>query len=417
MKILYKIFINIFLTCISTIFILCSGELLLRLTRFKDIIKGGVPRYYLTKDSFAGHDIVENSPIMEHYLYGNYRYKIWSNELGCFDNPYEGKEDFIILVGDSFTWGYTDFEKKYGTILEKLLQYRILKCGVLAYGTLQEYYKIKKIVKKTGRLPRLIIVGYYIGNDIEDDFVRHTVIDGYLIRKEEIDITSGKKIIYSDDELEEQIKNYKRFGAPFKKDDTLLYKFTCWLAKNTIIGRLLVSANIMRKLGKKTGPIKDIEFIAFLSWRKYPYLKTAWSRHLQNILKIKKLANKYGCRLLFVLIPTREQVYEFLRVDKNLSWVRPNRLLKDFFIKYHIDFLDLLPFFKKNSNQKPRMFLDSKKDFYWKYDGHWNERGNYYAALIIAEYILKKRLLNIQNRELKLTRVHSLMQNLLLKNR
>jgi hypothetical protein len=39
---------------------------------------------------------------------------IWSNELGCFDGPYRGENDLILLVGDSSTHSYAGWKgKKY----------------------------------------------------------------------------------------------------------------------------------------------------------------------------------------------------------------------------------------------------------------------------------------------------------------
>ena len=109
-------------------------------------------------------------------------YDIWSNELGCFDEPYRGEKDVILLVGDSFTHSYAPFADKWGTRLEKLLHYRVLKCGVNGYGTRQELLKAQEIIARIHRSPRLIIVGYF-WNDLLDDsaFPSLTAVDGYLV--------------------------------------------------------------------------------------------------------------------------------------------------------------------------------------------------------------------------------------------
>jgi len=67
--------------------------------------------------------------------------------LGCFDAPFKNDRDYAVLVGDSFTWGWTPFGEKFGTIIEESCGIRILKCGVGGYGTKQEFLKLKKIVK------------------------------------------------------------------------------------------------------------------------------------------------------------------------------------------------------------------------------------------------------------------------------
>ena len=60
-------------------------------------------RYYYQFDPTRGYDIRPNVPKMPTSVDMSVDYDIWSNELGCFDEPYRGEPDFILLVGDSFT--------------------------------------------------------------------------------------------------------------------------------------------------------------------------------------------------------------------------------------------------------------------------------------------------------------------------
>ena len=92
------------------------------------------------------------------------------------------KPIYLLLVGDSFTHSYAPFPDKWGTQIEKLLHYRVLKCGVTGYGTKQELLKASEIIAKVHHQPRLIIVGYF-WNDLSDDysFPSLTVIDGFLV--------------------------------------------------------------------------------------------------------------------------------------------------------------------------------------------------------------------------------------------
>jgi len=397
--------INIMLLLASLAIALVALEIILRLTPGKYLIQGGLPRYYFTKDDKAGHDIAENLGPVAHSIYGGYKYKIWSNKLGCFDEPYMGETEYILLAGDSFIWGYTAYEKKVGKYIENNLGFRVLKCGVSAYGTEDEYYKIKKIVTKTGIAPKLIIIGYFLGNDMEDDFVKHTVIGGYLIRKREIDVYTGKETVYSDESLREKIINFERFGAVFKDSDSLLKKLITLLAKKTVIGRYLSSLNFTRLIAKKTDMIKDDEFVPFVSSVKYPWLERAWQRHFDNLKKIKELAAGYNSKLLMVLIPSREQVYDCLRMGERYDWEQPNNLIKAFFVKEDIDYLDLTPVFRLYADERPRKYLDDKKDFYWRYEGHWNEKGNRLAGALISRYILDKDIIGVTGKDQKMAKI------------
>ena len=134
-----------------------------------------------------GFDIKPNVKGIPLSVDNRVEYRIWSNELGCFDEPYHGEKNYILLVGDSFTHAYAPFPDKWGTRIEKLLHYRVLKGGVTGYGTYQELLKAKEIIAKVKNRPQLIIVGYF-WNDLSDDysFPDLTVVDGFLVESPNI---------------------------------------------------------------------------------------------------------------------------------------------------------------------------------------------------------------------------------------
>jgi len=76
------------------------------------IISVGMPR--------SGYDLNENMPVAWHYMEG-FKYKAWTNEFGGFDTPYNGEKDYILLLGDSFTFDLRAFDCKFGTLMEKYL--------------------------------------------------------------------------------------------------------------------------------------------------------------------------------------------------------------------------------------------------------------------------------------------------------
>ena len=79
-------------------------------------------------------------------------------------------ERYILLLGDSMTWAYVPFEQAFGTLVERLIGVRVLKCGVPGYGPRHERHKLEQVVNQVGR-PRVIIVQYFVGNDLTDDYV------------------------------------------------------------------------------------------------------------------------------------------------------------------------------------------------------------------------------------------------------
>ena len=155
-------------TCLILLAVL---EVVLRLVAYETAPSAPLEyRYYLKPELQAGFDIQENFPKTTARVEDHYYYDFWSNELGCFDKPYNGEKDYVLLVGDSFTHMFASYEDKCGTIVENLLDVRVLKCGVVGYGTKQEYIKAQKIISKVKHPPELIIIGYFI-NDLTDDYV------------------------------------------------------------------------------------------------------------------------------------------------------------------------------------------------------------------------------------------------------
>ena len=72
-------------------------------------------------------------------------HKVWGNEIGCFDESIGNIDDnYILVAGDSNSWGYVPYDKNWSYLLEKKIKRKVLNCGVPAYSTIQELYKTKK---------------------------------------------------------------------------------------------------------------------------------------------------------------------------------------------------------------------------------------------------------------------------------
>ena len=144
----------------------------------------GYPRYYFQDDPIKGFDIRKNfKPVIVSSKPSESRpYEIWGNSLGCFDEePLKNTKHSIYLAGDSFTWGYAPYSKKFGTLLEKKLNKKVAKCGVTHSGQAHQLQKLKEFRAATSHQPKIVIVNIYY-NDIDNDFSypHSTVIDGFL---------------------------------------------------------------------------------------------------------------------------------------------------------------------------------------------------------------------------------------------
>ena len=238
--------LNVVLVSFSILFALAAVEVVVRVTHYKEYLLRsqffGYPKFYFRGDEQSGFDISDNFPArMLHFADGDAT--IWSNEMGCFDNPYQNEDNYILLVGDSFTWGYAPFETKFGTIIEKYSGHRVLKCGVTGYGSRQELIKIHKIAARTRKPPSLIIVGYCIGNDLKDDYLfpHITFQDGYLLNKATIgNISNGEKKVYSEAELNDQLDNWKNFGLSRQPAHPYLQRLHWWFKQKFLFYNIVV---------------------------------------------------------------------------------------------------------------------------------------------------------------------------------
>lgn len=426
MKILKRILLKSFLVISGVMSAIILVEIILRMTPYKYLIVPPVGNreevkkengYYIPDDE-SGYDIGINRPkILINYPNDATNLDLFSNELGCRDIPYKGETEPILLIGDSFIYGNLAlFEESFGVNLEKLIGIRVLKCGVGGYGTRQEYNKAKKILKKINTKPGLIIVGYFEGNDFQDDLVypNSKVLDGYLVAYKILwDIKRGEIHTFTEDEL--------RKRKEIALNPGIWVQIKMWLKSHSVIYAILKESDplkrILYKLGivDKPAPI-DTNRVPFIPEEELPWLKVAWEKHLTNIKSLKSLAEEHNSKFLLILIPLKENIYAFRRPKNILSEYKydfdyPRKRILDFCKKENLDCFDLTPHFREYAKQEKHI-LDGKKDLYWMYDGHWGPMGQKIAALLVAKHILQKELIDVDNRAEKLSSIESELSRL-----
>jgi hypothetical protein len=162
----------------------------------------------------------------------------------------------------------------------------------------------------------------------------------------------------------------------------------------------------MWQMGLAEPPPISLVPLVFRPSDRYPWLEQAWKDHLNNLRDMHRVAHDLGAQLLVVVIPTREQVYEFLRPkDPEAQWEQPNTRLRTFFEAEQIHSLDLLKEFQARAHQAPRRELNSVQDLYWPVDPHFNIAGNRLAGLLVSRYLLEHRLVDPPDRQQRLARV------------
>lgn len=311
----------------------------LNLTNYKALkSKSSHLQNYFVKDEIIGYDIGVNNKKQTHTIL-DVSYDTWSNNLGCFDKEYNG-EPYIYLAGDSYSWGYSKFEESWGYKLEEFTGIITLKCGVPAFGTKQELIKTTRLLEKLPT-PKLIIVQYTRDNDYINDynFPDTTVRNGYLV---------------PNNLSEETYKSFDKYCTAEKLTSPHLQRIKCLLKDHSIIYNLLKGT--AHKLAQSTLSKEFLNETGLLitntsTITEIPYTK----EHLENVKGFKTLAQKYKTKLLFVLVPSKN-----------------NKDIIKFLEKENIDYIDL----KLSENTT------------WKHDHHWNKKGNEEVARAVENYLL-----------------------------
>ena len=106
------------------------------------------------------------------------------------------------------------------------------------------------------------------------------------------------------------------------------------------------------------------------------YGKAGLEKAKINIIKLKKLLDKYNIKITLVVYPWPTQIYyNDLKSIQVSEW-------KKFCKKNDINFFNLFPYFiSKNSESNKKIILE----YYIENDMHWNEKGNQMVANVLIK--------------------------------
>lgn len=381
---------------------------------FKIPNRGMAPRFYYVNEPTLGHDIVQNFP-PDVFLLPDYTrtygapFPVASNSLGCRDRPFEPKDSYILLIGDSYTWGYAALEDTWGAILEHLIGQRVLKCGVPGYGPRQERQKLETVVERAGR-PGVVIVGYSM-NDLLDDYLypSRTVIEGYLVDKVVLaNALQGGREVRSEEAL------HARMIRSLESKSSVVGRVKDLLARYSILYDLLGTAEVLLPVTRRIGisqrqdPLSDVQ--PFRSATDFPWLAQAWEDHLNHLRQLKVVVESLGANMLVVVFPNTRQIYSSLRPQNGtFQWEYPNQRLTEFFEREQITFVDLLSEFRRYARCYGRSTPTTPEDLYWAHDDHPNVKGNRLAGLLIGRHVLEQSLVQVTDRSGRLSDIDQLL--------
>jgi len=342
-------------------------EIGLRFTQFQAHLPyEGMPRGYYVESRTQGYDIAKNFLASTH-RFADGSYFIWSNNIGCFDTDYNGETPFIYLTGDSFAWGFAPFERKWGTILEKEIGMRVVKCGVPGYGTRQEYEKMIVTLADIPK-PQAILLSYFV-NDEDDDaaFPNSLVYDGMLIKNLSTDSARGyDELVKGLPRVAALAKTYCMWNEP---EHPYTQRAKCFFTRHSIIYNVAknvvkksIPIDTLRRLGVVNNPPEErVSMDESMATASYLYLDRFW-----------ELSNKLSVPLIVVLVPPKEALLS--------GTPDPYIDVKEHLREKKITFLDLRDEFAKG--------VDGGADLYWPRDLHWNDEGNLLAGMTVSDYLV-----------------------------
>jgi hypothetical protein len=333
------------------------------------------PRYYFEADETLGFDIRRGATATAKFREGEY--PIFANDLGCFDkntlHDFQQSDEYVYFAGDSFTWGYTRYEKKFATAWEQRTKKVTAKCGVTHTGQLHQFEKFKRITSRIGKFPKIVFVGF-CSNDPANDLAHPhtTVISGYPV---DTAFLKDHSIVRPS---MEDVKN--------RVDASIRWEFSqrpsMWIRLKTAVKVYSLSANILNgvtryltpgaqpgsgsqlartQLNEKPGQnFGDTLYNAFTDDDTKNHY-TSDPRANLNKLAIKnwsRHARASGYKLVFLLFPPSEY---FNDVDYF-------RQVKGWLDSCGVDYVDFALIFRKGGYEL--------YDLYWRKDGHLNENGN-----------------------------------------
>jgi hypothetical protein len=335
--------------------------------RFQEKLNAAVhyfPRGYNVADPIMGFDIEKNvAPVTFNMADGSF--PIFSNDVGCFDHhnlaEIKAVKTYDYFAGDSFAWGYGNYEQNIPSTYEKLSGRFTVKCGIIHSGQRHQFEKFQRTVKLIGHEPKRVILTFY-ENDAANDYAypHTTVIDGYEVDTYKFDTGQFQLVPRDMNQIWQDILagiNPKSQGLPIQID--------AWLDQHSMTWNLL-KVGAKQAQGKELATIYGIsEGVNYGKDKDYGTAEvTKKNREGLDLWINDAKQNHY--ELIMILIPPKlhhanTNFYGGLRDYLDTKKVRYYDLTEPFYVS------------KKRS-----------EELYWLNDGHLNNEGNVFVGEFLA---------------------------------
>ena len=302
------------------------------------------------------------------------------NSYGLRDNEITYSElhnkTIIGAIGDSFTYGFgVELEESFHQVLEKLLikdgkNVRVINMGRADGSNSQdiEYLYLKQ--KGIFFNPKLIIIGYYVGNDITDIGNKH--------RWESLDRGGNPTNISSDETFVDSQGRLRSTSGLYKANGSLFYKInrfmSMWSHSYVFIKRLYIGGFMV-----KPEPTHLYEYPAEFK------TQLQLSEHLLS--QTNDMLKSHNATLVVMFIPPETQTVDRIWEDyksyfgDNAYRQNPQEELMGYCKQKKIKCLNLQEYYL------------NKPELYFKYDAHWTKSGHEIAGEKLYQYLLTEGLI------------------------
>jgi hypothetical protein len=365
-----RILVNLSLVAVSLVLSTLAAELVIRSAR--DPIDYLLPE--LISDDFLFHRV-------EGYTGGH---DAWG-----FRNPRKPDTADIVCIGDSMTYGISAMaHDSWPAVLGRIRSTSVYNMSLGGYGPIQYLYLMR--TKAVQLHPKIVIVGFYFGNDFFDVY-------------NEVRFNKNWSAVYG--KLGDYSDKPPGFGLP--SSGKFLGGLRDWLSKHSVLYALVTRASLFDFVRRREiAAGNDANIITYHDYKHNeifnlnntvrfldmadPRIKSAMEITKQVMLDMNRLAEKEKFRLIVALIPTKERVYGkildhagyFAKYPQLAYMVHQEDLARDeiarFLHEANIEIVDLFPELESEINNH---------DAYSLTDPHPNKDGYHVIAETINYYL------------------------------
>ena len=296
------------------------------------------------------------------------------NEYGFRDRSYPLAKPAgsyrVLGLGDSFVYGAVSVQDNFLRVAERILDddTDILLMGVPGWSTENELGVLEDF--GLGLEPDLVVVNFFVGNDVTGIPVRGRVIRGNVYPT-----TSPLPV-----------RNLLRKSQLFVMFESLMLR--------GMMKQLKDDDSPAHTGGAESGQVSEL-YLKIVPhslpvFSREPDQRTAalWAEAEGYLKKIDAICRAAGVPWMLVVIPDEMQVDPVARSQvldglglaaAGYDFDAPQRRLDDWAQKNNVPMLDLLPVMRAEHDPAARLYVPN--------DTHWNERGNLIAGQAVAEAI------------------------------